>query len=139
VYDGSIDNVVGLLRTRDLFEFFNKTDDEFSLARLVRPVLVVPESKPADELIDLMRTERRYLALVVDEFGGTAGILTLKDLLQALVGRIEEEPSTMPADSGTRSSAAGGDDELLVDGLMRLDDFEELADLRLDETAPREQ
>src|SRR5206468_12190154 len=106
---------------------------------LMRPAMVVPERKPADDLLDEMRASGRYFAVVLDEYGGTAGIVTVEDLLAALVGHM---PPEQPALGGTEgldepvpagpAVAAAPDGSLLVDGLVRLDEWEEAAGLRLD-------
>jgi putative hemolysin len=134
VYESSLDNVVGMLHVRDLFNVLDQPTSAFDLRALLRPVLVVPESKPADELLEEMRAARRYLALVVDEFGGTAGIVTLEDLVEALVGRIEEEPALGAEEAHTMPLDVAADGSLLLDGLTRLDEFEEITGAQLDET-----
>jgi putative hemolysin len=134
VYEGSLDNVVGMLHVRDLFDVLQRPTDAFDLRALLRPVLVVPESKPADDLLEEMRAARRYLALVVDEFGGTAGIVTLENLVEALVGRIEEEPALGAEEPHAMPLDVGADGSLLLDGLTRLDEFEEITGALLDET-----
>jgi putative hemolysin len=129
VYEDSLDNVVGVLHVRDLFRVMDRPAETVSARTLLRPVIVVPETKHADDLLDEMRSARRQLALVIDEYGGTAGIVTLEDLLEALVGQIEdeppmgmEEPTPVPSES---------DGSMILDGLTRLEDFEEIADIRL--------
>jgi putative hemolysin len=92
VYEGSLDEVVGVLHVRDLFPVLGREGEAFDLRALVRPVLMVPATKRADDLLEEMRAARRRLALVIDEYGGTAGVVTLEDLMEALVGRIEDEP-----------------------------------------------
>jgi putative hemolysin len=134
VYEGSLDNVVGMLHVRDLFNVLDQPSDGFDLRALLRPVLVVPESKPADDLLEEMRAARRYLALVVDEFGGTAGIVTLEDLVEALVGRIEEEPALGAEEPHATPVDIAEDGSMLLDGLTRLDEFEEITGVQLDET-----
>jgi putative hemolysin len=131
VYAESLDDIVGVLHVRDLFTALDTPDGRFDLRSLVRPVLFVPESKPADDLLEEMRASRRQLAVVFDEYGGTAGVVTLEDLVESLVGRIEAEPpigsEPVPLD-GVRPQPDGA---LLLDGLTRLDEFEELAGLKL--------
>jgi putative hemolysin len=138
VYGESLDDVVGVLHVRDLFQVVNQPDAAFDLHALLRPALFVPESKPADDLLEEMRAARRQLAVVIDEYGGTAGVVTLEDLVEALVGQIEEEPpigGEPPPLDGVRPQADGS---LLLDGLMRLDEFEELTGLKLDEAIHEE-
>src|SRR5207245_7812421 len=105
----------------------------FDLAPLVRPILTVPATKPADDLLDEMRAARLQLAVVLDEFGGTAGIVTLENLVEGLVGRIADE---WPVAGGAEPvETVESDGSRVLDGLTRLDELEELADIRLDESA----
>jgi putative hemolysin len=132
VYAESLDDILGVLHVRDLFTTLDQPRAAFDLRPLVRPVLFVPESKPADDLLEEMRAARRQLAVVFDEYGGTAGVVTLEDLVEALVGQIGEEPpiGTDPLLDGGQSQPDGSQ---VLDGLMRLDEFEELTELKLDE------
>ncbi|HEX2032624.1 MAG TPA: hemolysin family protein [Chloroflexota bacterium] len=130
VYEGSLDNIVGVLFVHDLFRALGTPPEAFDLRKLLRPVVAVPESKPADDLLEEMRTGRQQIAVVIEEYGGTAGIITLEDLLEALVGPIEEEatngrpprPSAQPQPDGS----------IIFDGLTRLDEWEEETGVRLD-------
>ena len=131
VYGQSLDDILGVLHVRDLFRVLDRPAKAVTAETLLRPVLTAPETKHADDLLEEMRTAKRQLALVIDEYGGTAGIVTLENLLQALVGRFDEEPPV-----GVDAPApitAEADGSLVLDGLMRLDEFEEVADVALDE------
>ena len=131
VYRESLDDVVGVLHVRDLFQVLDRPAEAPSAEALLRPVLTVPETKHADDLLEDMRAARRQLALVIDEYGGTAGIVTLENLVEALVGRIEDEP---PIGAEVPSPVtAEADGSLMLDGLMRLEEFEEVADVELAE------
>jgi putative hemolysin len=89
VYEGSIDNVVGILLARDLWRAARAGAED--LRQIMRPAKFVPESKPVEVLIREMRRERIKMAIVVDEFGGTAGLVTLEDLIEEIVGEIQDE------------------------------------------------
>jgi CBS domain containing-hemolysin-like protein len=129
VYDGSLDNLAGFVRVRDLAPVLAQPPGHFDVRPLVRPVLTVPGSRTADDLLEDMRKSGRTLAVIVDEYGGTAGIVTLGDLMRALVGRIDEEsPGGGPA--GVTPQPDGS---LLVDGLTRVHELEELLGTELDE------
>ena len=94
VYRGSIDNIVGVLYAKDLLRFIPRDAAPIALADLARPIdrnLIVPESKQVDLLLREMRSRKRHLALVLDEYGGTAGILTIEDILEEIVGDINDE------------------------------------------------
>ena len=92
VYRGSIDNVIGMLHTKDLVRWLvvNGGPDE-SLATLIRPIATAHESVTADKVLRQLRERRSHQALVVDEFGGTAGIVTLEDVLSELLGHVGDE------------------------------------------------
>jgi CBS domain containing-hemolysin-like protein len=93
VYRENIDNVVGVLHSKDLLPHLARGDlDKVGLSPLVRqPVVFVPESQPADSVLREMRAGKHHLAVVLDEFGGTSGILTLENLLEQIVGDIRDE------------------------------------------------
>lgn len=129
VYDGSLDNILGVMGVRDLVPLLAQPHGPFDIRPFIRPVLTVPESRGADDLLEDMRKAGRSLAVVVDEYGGTAGIVTLGDLMRALVGRIDEE-LTVGAPAGVTPQPDGS---LLVDGLMRVHELEELLGAELDE------
>jgi putative hemolysin len=135
VYEGSLDNIIGVLHVHDLFAVLARRAEPLNVRRLVRPVLVAPETKPADDLLDEMRSTRRQLAVVIDEYGGTAGIVTLEDLVEALVGPIgDEPPGTIDDQQPSSSPVAEPDGSLVLDGLMRLDELVELVGLRLNQS-----
>lgn len=94
VYRGSIDNVIGMLRTKDLVRWWVTGEPPMALADLVRPIATVHESVTADKVLRELRERRSHQALVVDEFGGTAGLLTLDDVLSELLGDVGDEFKT---------------------------------------------
>ncbi|MEZ4387642.1 MAG: hemolysin family protein [Candidatus Krumholzibacteriia bacterium] len=94
VYDGSVDKVVGVLYAKDLLGLVRDgtlATGERTLAELVHPAYFVPESKKIDEVLDDFRARRNHMAVVIDEYGGTAGIVTLEDIIEEIVGEIEDE------------------------------------------------
>jgi len=91
VYEGSPDNVVGILHTKDLLPHLAACRTDLSLATLLRPVSYVPTTKPIGALLREFQQERAHMAVVVDEYGGVAGIVTLEDILEEIVGEIEDE------------------------------------------------
>jgi putative hemolysin len=92
VYEGSIDVIVGVLYTKDLLPFVGGgLPRDFDLRAHLHPPYFVPESKRADQLLQEFQAKRLHLAIVVDEFGGTAGLVALEDLLEELVGEIADE------------------------------------------------
>ena len=92
VYDGNIDHVIGLIHTKDLLLFYTlSSSQKFDIDRMLRPIEFTPEQKKVDELLHDMRTKKVHMMIVVDEYGGTAGLVTLEDLLEEIVGEIRDE------------------------------------------------
>ncbi|MBI2166033.1 MAG: HlyC/CorC family transporter [Chloroflexi bacterium] len=91
VYEGGIDHVRGVVHARDLLRVLTRPDPGVTLSELLRPILLVPESKRLDDLLAEFQKERVHIAVVVDEYGGTAGIVTLEDLLEEIVGDMKDE------------------------------------------------
>jgi CBS domain containing-hemolysin-like protein len=94
IYDGSMDRVVGVLYAKDLLDLVRDgrvIAGGRTLADLMRPAYFIPESKKIDEVLDEFRAKRIHMAVVIDEYGGTAGIVTLEDVLEEIVGEIEDE------------------------------------------------
>jgi magnesium and cobalt transporter len=89
VYDGSRENVIGILMAKDLLKL--QRAPELNLRTLLRPAVYVPESKRLNELLRDFRSNRNHLAIVIDEFGNTAGLITIEDVLEEIVGEIEDE------------------------------------------------
>ena len=90
VYDGSQDNIKGIIYIKDLLPFVSRGDD-FDWRHLLRPAYFVPEDKMIDDLLEDFRRQKIHMAVVVDEFGGTSGIVTLEDVLEEIVGEISDE------------------------------------------------
>jgi magnesium and cobalt exporter, CNNM family len=125
VIDGSQDDVVGFVHLRDL-TIRPQVDGLASVGELARDVKRVPASKRVLPALSEMRRERHHLAVVIDEYGGTAGIVTLEDLIEELVGEIHDEYDAAPEPA---PEAGSGPSE--VDGLLNLSDFTERAGLEL--------
>jgi putative hemolysin len=111
VYDGSLDNIVGVVRARELLGVVREPPARFDVRSLVRPVLAVPEGRGADDLLEDMQRAGCHLAVVVDEYGGTAGIVTLADLMRALVGRVDEEQLLEARPADRHDGELGGHEE----------------------------
>ena len=93
VYEGTLDTPLGFAHLKDfaLTHGFNGADGDFELTTMLRPLLFVPPSMPIGVLLTKMQAERRHMALVIDEYGGVDGILTIEDLIEQVVGEIEDE------------------------------------------------
>ena len=90
VYDGDLDRVVGVIHSKEILNYLDKPE-EFNLARLARPPFFVPEAKPIETLMQAFRRKHLHMAIVVDEYGGVDGICTLEDIVEEIVGEIQDE------------------------------------------------
>lgn len=99
VYQDNIDNVIGLIYAKDLLEEVGKNPADFQLRDRMREVYFVPETKPLRALLHEFQEQKLHIAVVLDEYGGTAGIVTLEDILEELVGEIADEYEKTPPDS----------------------------------------
>jgi putative hemolysin len=121
VYRGSLDDILGILHVRDLFSaMWGMGIEAVRIEELVRPALVVPETKDLAALLTEFRHQNQHLALVIDEYGGFQGIVTLEDVLEEIVGEIEDEYD-LPDESITRLA----DGRIQIDGTFPIDDFNE--------------
>jgi putative hemolysin len=121
VYRGSLDNVVGILHAKDLFDLSDEEERSFSLDRYLDAPFLVPEFKRAEDLFREMRRRRTHMAVVVDEHGGTAGIATIEDAIEELLGPIQDEFD----EEETPGFVAAGERTYLLEGSFRLDDIED--------------
>ena len=121
VYSGSLDDVRGILHVRELFKaLYDRGVENVQLSDLVRPAYVVPETKDLGALLAEFRKTNQHLAIVVNEYGGMEGIVTLEDLLEEIVGEIEDEYD-LPDESIQRLENG----RVRVDGTFPIDDFNE--------------
>jgi putative hemolysin len=127
VYRGSLDNVVGILNAKDLFDLSDEAETNFTLGSYLDPPFLVPEFKRAEDLFREMRRRRTHMAVVVDEHGGTAGIATIEDAIEELLGPIQDEYD----EEETSGFVAAGDRTYVLEGSFRLDDIEEQFGLSL--------
>ena len=121
VYEGSVDNIIGVLYAKDALAQL-LSGAETTLRDLMRPPLLVPESKLIDELLSEFRTLRIHIAIVLDEYGGTAGLVTIEDLLEEIVGEIEDEFDRKTGAEVMRLSET----EAILDGRASTDVLNEL-------------
>jgi CBS domain containing-hemolysin-like protein len=122
VYNERIDNIIGIVNSFDLLN----TPIDQSIKSLIRTILFVPESKPIDELVVEMQKKRNHLAIVVDEYGGTIGIITIEDILEEIVGEIKDE-----YDIDQRLYHRTGWNKYIINARMEIDQIHELLHLSL--------
>jgi putative hemolysin len=99
VYDGTLDHILGILYARDLLKHLGEPPEKFNIRDAMRPAIFVPETKPLRDLLKEFRVQKVHIAIVLDEYGGTAGLVTIEDILEELVGEIsdEHEPAGLPS------------------------------------------
>jgi CBS domain containing-hemolysin-like protein len=128
VYRESIDNVLGVLYVKDLLAFVIGNTIRIPLLDLIRPAFVVPESKRLSELFTELKRNRIHMAIVADEYGGTAGLITIEDILEEIVGEIQDE-----YDTETPLFEKGDDHSIIADGRLPIEDVEDALDIRFEE------
>lgn len=137
VYEGNIDNIVGVLQTKDIIEFISKNSPHtsFDLKNIIRQPYFVPASKRTDELFRELQRQKNHFAIIIDEYGGTAGIVTIEDLIEEIVGNIfdeydEEEKFVDKVDENTFMINGSSSLDLVADYLeveLPTEDYETLS------------
>ncbi|MBP3897262.1 MAG: HlyC/CorC family transporter [Mogibacterium sp.] len=128
VYKGDPDNIVGILHIKDyLYNATRKGFDNINLKKLLRPAYFVPETKNIDALFRELQINRQHLAILIDEYGGFSGIVTVEDIIEQIVGDIDDE-----FDEEDRIIEKIDDNTFIVDGNVYLDDLEEETDVELE-------
>jgi CBS domain containing-hemolysin-like protein len=127
IYEGSLDHIKGLLYAKDLLTVWHGGAEELDFAAILRPALFVPESKRVSDLLRELQSAKVHMAVVVDEYGGTAGLVTIEDIVEEIVGEIIDE-----YDIGEEALLEQlGEDEFIFDARINLDDFNHLLDTKL--------
>jgi CBS domain containing-hemolysin-like protein len=129
VYEETIDRVIGILNAKDLLRYWRTDSSRVYLKDLVRPVYFIPESKRLDELLKEMRDQQAHLAIVVDEYGGTAGLVTMEDLLEEIVGEIYDEYDVVEP-----SIERIADNQAIIDARMPVEEVNRALSLDLPST-----
>ncbi len=139
VFEENLDNIIGILYAKDLLPYLKangRPPGTIDVRRLVRAPVYVPESKAVDELLHDMQNAKRHIAIVVDEYGGTAGLVTMEDVVEEIVGEIQDEYDTEEA----LVEPVESDEELTfrLDGRVSMDDLRDLFDLSDDDEPDEE-
>ncbi len=126
LYEEKVDNILGIIHAKELLPFIKGDLQQADLTALARPAMFVPESKPIDELLKDFQVEKQHMAIVVDEYGGTAGLITLEDVIEEIVGEIQDE-----FDAEKPLYKKIDDTHFLVDAKIDLDELNEELDMNL--------
>lgn len=120
IYEGSIDNIIGIVTTRDLLEQVQLGNRQKTVKDILKRVIKVPESKPIDDLLTELKRKSLQLAIVIDEFGGTSGLVTIEDIVEEIVGEIPDE-----FDTNLEPIQVLPNSEILLDGKLTIDEINE--------------
>ena len=126
------DEVLGILLAKDLLRYFG-SDDEVQIRKLLRPAAVIPESKRLNALLKEFRASHNHMAIVVDEYGGVAGLLTIEDVLEEIVGEIEDEHDDEEVEFIRPDGDRNGRPSFAVRALTRVEDFNDYFECELDD------
>jgi putative hemolysin len=126
VYEETIDNIIGLLYAKDLLGHLRNGEATMALRDILRPAYFVPETKKADELLQDLQQRKVHMAIVVDEYGGTAGLVTIEDLVEEIVGEIQDE-----YDAEEPFIEVISDDEFIFNARVDLNDVNKLMSVEL--------
>jgi putative hemolysin len=124
IYEGSIDEIIGFIHVRDMFELDEDERARRSVRELMRPIRFVPESKPVNDLMREMQQDNTHMVIVVDEYGNTAGLATMEDLVEVILGEIRDEHEP---DSDITEDGEGG---YIVSGNFDLTRLEDMLEFR---------
>ena len=130
VYEDTIDSILGIIHSRDVMEAMASENSQANIRDLVRPAFIIPETKRIDDLLEELQDKGVQMAVVVDEYGGTEGLVTMEDLLEEIVGEIEDEFSRTKEAEIVR--LPGG--AVLVDAGVTTENVEEMFGARIDST-----
>lgn len=133
VYENSIDKVIGLLYAKDILMLFKNRGqlENRAIRDLIRPIYSVPETKRADVLLKELQEKNVHLAMVVDEYGGTSGLITIENLIEEIIGDIRDEHDLAEEEDYVEA----GDGAYLIDASMDLDDLNDLLGCSIDTEA----
>jgi CBS domain containing-hemolysin-like protein len=120
VYEGTIDNVIGLIYAKDLLKYWGTREEDITLRKIIRTPYFIPESKNLEELLHEFKKKRVHIAIVIDEYGGTSGLVTIEDLLEQIVGDIQDE---YDIEEEWLVEEPGG--SVLVDARLSIEELEE--------------
>ncbi len=131
VYDGTLDHVVGVLYARDLIKHLGLPPEQFDMRSAMRPAFYVPETKPLRHLLQDFRLQKVHIAIVLDEYGGTAGLVSIEDILEELVGEISDEHEPIEPAAIKRIDDADWE----ADARVHIDELNRVVGLNLPEEA----
>jgi len=127
VFENTIDNIIGLLYAKDLLKYWGNRDEQIQVRDIMRQPYFIPETKNLEQLLQEFKRKHVHLAIVIDEYGGTSGLITIEDLLEQIVGDIQDEHDREEALFSVNS-----DGSITADARMPIEDLEEYFDVEIE-------
>ena len=127
VYEETIDNIIGLIYAKDLLKYWEMNDEAIILKKIIRAPYFIPESKNLEELLHEFKKKRVHIAIVIDEYGGTSGLVTIEDLLEQIVGDIQDE-----YDLEEDWLVEQADGSVIVDARLPIEELEDRFDIEVE-------
>lgn len=127
VYEGTVDNITGILYAKDLLRHWGEDSPGLDIKKIARPPFYIPETKNLEVLLQEFKKRRVHIAIVIDEYGGTSGLITIEDLLEQIVGDIQDEH-----DSEEELIQLQPDGTTVVDARMPIEEFEQFFDVEVE-------
>jgi magnesium and cobalt transporter len=131
VFEDNLDNIIGILYAKDILKYLQEDLDKITARQIIRPVYFIPETKKIQELLHEMRKKGIHIAVAVDEYGGTSGLVTLSDLVEEIIGEIYEEDADQKADE-VKNIIPQEDGSYLVAGKTEIEELEDLFNIEVD-------
>lgn len=128
VYEENVDNIIGILNVKDLLRFWSKDVADRDIIEILRKAYFIPETKSTNLLFHELKEKKSHMAIVIDEYGGTAGLVTLEDLVEEIVGEIFDEH-----DKEEEAFVELPDGDVLVDSRVEIEEFEEYFEINVPE------
>lgn len=126
IFEGSVDRIVGIVYAKDLLRYWGAENRDLPLQKVMRQAFFIPETQRIEDLLNVFRVQRVHIAIVVEEYGGTSGLITIEDLLEEIVGEIRDE-----YDIEEDLFELQDDGSLLIDGRANVEELEEVFDLEI--------
>jgi len=127
VYDGTVDNITGILYAKDLLKHWGDNRPNLDIRKISRPPFYIPEAKNLEELLQEFKKRRVHIAIVIDEYGGTSGLITIEDLIEQIVGDIQDE-----YDSEEELLQLQPDGSTVVDARLSIEEFEQFFEIEVE-------
>ena len=131
VFEDNLDNIIGIVYAKDILKYLQQDLAKTTAREIMRPVYFIPETKKIQELLQEMRKNGIHIAVAVDEYGGTSGLVTLSDLVEEIIGEIYEEDADQKGDD-EKNILPQGDGSYLVAGKTEIEEMEDLFDIEVD-------